>query len=149
MSTAAQITRSAEISYEQFCHAWIAEVKAHLAGEAAPDAGNASELRRQVITRLLRDALQFDFGDDEIVWTDAAACGFDAFLWDEDDDGAPITRLVRFLKIADLPAGGRAVTRAASEQGNYPQLWGLWNLTERVMRTNEAFMSRLEKLLRA
>ena len=113
MSTAAQITRSAEISYEQFCHAWIAEVKAHLAGEnEVPDAG---ELRHEVIVRLLRDALLFDFSDEEIHWTENFGCGFDAFLWDEDEDGAPILRLVRFLKIAELPADGRAVTRTMSE----------------------------------
>ena len=113
MSTAAQITRSAEISYEQFCHAWIAEIKSHLSGEnETPDAG---ELRYEVITRLLRDALQFDFGDDEIRWTDAAQCGFDAFAWDEDEDGSLILRLVRFLKVADLPADGRAVTRSIGE----------------------------------
>ena len=43
-----------------------------------------------------------------------------------------------FLKREDL----------AKSQENYPQLWGLWNLTERVMRNNEAFTLRLEKLLR-
>lgn len=43
-----------------------------------------------------------------------------------------------FLKREDL----------AKSQENYPQLWGLWNLTERVLRNNEAFTLRLEKLLR-
>lgn len=37
----------------------------------------------------------------------------------------------------------------AKSQGNYPQLWSLWNLIERLMlRNNEAFAGRLEKLLR-
>ena len=111
MSTAAPITRSAEISYEQFCHAWISEIKSQI-GDESPD---ANELRREVVLRLLRDALQFDFGDDEINWTNAALCGFDAFGWDEDEDGAAILRLVRFLRVADLPADGRAVTRSVSE----------------------------------
>ena len=34
-------------------------------------------------------------------------------------------------------------------QSNYPQLWSLWNLTERlILHNNEAFAKRLEKLLR-
>ena len=36
----------------------------------------------------------------------------------------------------------------AKTQTNYPQLWNLWNLTERLMRSNEGFRLRLEKLLR-
>ena len=43
-----------------------------------------------------------------------------------------------FLKREDL----------AKAQQNYPQLWSLWNLTERVIRNDEAFSLRLEKLLR-
>ena len=117
MSTAAQITRSAEITYEQFCQAWVGEVKTHLADDEGAPASD--ELRRLVIARLLRDALQFDFGDDEIEWAPASQTGFDAFLWDEsaddDDNAAPVLRLARFFRFADLPRDGRAVTRAISE----------------------------------
>ena len=112
MNQATPIIAPAEISYEQFCGQWIADVKALFAPDDAP---TGRELRREIITQILSDALNNDFGDDELVWLEASATRFDAYFWDGDeDDGAPLMRVARFLLSADLPADGHAVTREAS-----------------------------------
>ena len=106
------VTRTAAISYEEFAQTWKAEVESRLADDEKSD---NFALRCEATTRLWRDALQLDFADEELTWTDAALTGFDAFWFDETGDGdgggAPILRLARFLTPADLPVQGRAVTR--------------------------------------
>lgn len=119
MSTAAQTTRTATITYEEFAQTWKTEVEAHFAdahmdGVAAGTVDDAQK-RREILARLWRDALDLDFDYDELNFADAAQCGFDAWFFDEDDDGEPTLRLARVLARADLPAEGRAVTRVVGE----------------------------------
>ena len=148
MSKATQIIAPAEISYEQFCSQWIAEVKAAFAPDAAP---TGRELRREVIAQLLRDALQNDFGDEELVWIEDGAAGLDAYFWDSDEDDAPLMRVARFLLPADLPADGRAVTReigalcktldAATPHGELEPLLDFWRRPQENARLVVTFVS--------
>ena len=143
---ATQITQTAEISYEQFCHGWVAEVKAEFADAAIEPA----ELRRAVICKLMRDALQGDFGDDEWVWLSSAPCGCDAFFWDAEEE-APVLRAVRLLSPAQLPADGYAVTREinllrqtldnAPREGDLEPLLDFWRHPETGARLAFHFVS--------
>ncbi len=149
MSKATQIIAPAEISYEQFCSQWIAEVKARFAPHEQAPGGR--ELRREVIAQLLRDALQNDFGDEELVWIEAGAAGLDAYFWDSADDDAPLMRVARFLLPADLPADGRAVTReigalcktldAATSHGELEPLLDFWRRPQENARLIVTFVS--------
>ncbi len=146
---ATPIIAPAEISYEQFCSQWIADVKALFAPDEAP---TGRELRREIIAQITRDGLDNDFGDDEIVWIERGAAGLDAYFWDNDEeDDAPIMRVVRFLLSGDLPADGRAVTREvnalckllnqADADGELEPLLDFWRRPEPGARLIVTFVS--------
>ena len=111
MSTAAQTTRTATITYEEFVQTWKSEVEAHFADDATDD----EHKRREIIARLWRDVLDLEIDYDELGFVDAEQSGFDAWFFDEDDEGAQTLRLARVLARADLPKTGRAVTRVVGE----------------------------------
>ena len=149
MNKATQVIAPAEISYEQFCGQWVADAKAVFAPDETP---TAKELRREIITHLLRDGLNNDFGDEELVWIEDGAAGIDAYFWDNDEeDDAPLMRVVRFLLSADLPADGRAVTReigalcqtlnAATASGDLEPLADFWHNPEANARLIVTFVS--------
>ena len=148
MNKATQIIAPSEISYEQFCGQWIADVKAVFAPDETP---TGRELRRETIAQLLRDGLNNDFGDEEIVWLEESSFGIDAYFWDSDEDDAPLMRVVKFLLSADLPADGRAVTRevnaicktlnAATAGGELEPLADFWRRPEANARLIVTFVS--------
>lgn len=148
MNKAIQIIAPAEISYEQFCGQWIADVKAIFAPNEAP---TGRELRRENIAQLLRDGLNNDFGDEELVWIEDKSAGINAYFWDNDEDDAPLMRVVRFLLSADLPADGRAVTREvgalcktlneAPASGDLEPLLDFWRRPEANARLVMTFVS--------
>ena len=146
---ATPIIAPAEISYEQFCSQWIADVKALFAPDEAP---TGRELRREIIAQITRDGLDNDFGDDEIVWIERGAAGLDAYFWDNDEeDDAPLMRVVRFLLSGDLPTDGRAVTREvnalckllnqADADGELEPLLDFWRRPEPGARLIVTFVS--------
>lgn len=148
MNQATQVIKPAEISYEQFCGQWIAEIKAVFAPDETP---SSNELRREIIAQLLRDALDNDFGDHELIWIEAGTAGIDAYFWDSDEGDAPVMRVARFLMSADLPPDGRAVTREvnalcktlneAPESGDLEPLLDFWRRPEQGARLIVTFVS--------
>ena len=148
MNKATPVIAPAEISYEQFCGQWIADVKAVFAPHEAP---TGRELRRETVTQLLRDGLNNDFGDEELVWIEEGASGIDAYFWDNEDDDAPLMRVARFLLSANLPTDGRAVTREigalckllneAPAEGDLEPLLDFWRRPEANARLVVTFVS--------